>query len=104
MKPEDFRQLLVTPGTLLGLIGDYGGPSDWSHHQLLKGLLESYLVLERHHNTDRDNSDIVWDAAATLTLMAPLDTVGFHSERYIGTELLLIQRLPIFAWDSNDPI
>ena len=97
MKPEDFRQLLIKPGTALGLLGEEIGPG------LVKGTLTSYVVVERHHNMYREVEEIVWDTAIILTLLIPLQIKTVDAKEYSGNRLLLIQRNPERAWDNSDP-
>lgn len=109
MKPDDFRQLIIQPGTLIGLIGDYNG-SEWSHSEQVQGNITDYIIVERHqpiaHN--KEMGDVEWDTAALVSLPVPLQTLGYHSnlsteEEYNGDKLLLIHRYPNFAWDNVDP-
>jgi hypothetical protein len=109
MKPEDFRRIALQPGTHIGLIGDYNGPSEWSHGKIVEGSVENYLVVERHHNMEEVHNIIVWDAAAVVTLPAVLHSPGYSSitiataETYVGNRLLLVQRHSDSAWDNQDP-
>lgn len=101
MKPEDYRQLLINPGTLVGLIGDDAPPEDeWSHGEHVIGVLTSYVVIERHHAYGKRPVERVWDAAAFVSLTAPLQTTGWEGE-YSGDTLLVYHRYPDLAWDSD---
>lgn len=100
MKPEDFRELKISPGVLVGLIGDYNGPSFWSGEKQIQGILSNYLVLERHHTPWRPKGEKVWDAAVTVSLSVVIGT-GNPYEKCITNELLLIQRYPDMAWESD---
>lgn len=104
MQPEDFREIMNPPGTSIGLIGDYGGPSEWSNGKLVIGTVKSYVIVERHHNTiEIAINGIVWDTAAIISLLKPLKLLGESGQEYIGSELLLIHRYPELAWDNKDP-
>ncbi len=100
MKPEDFRQLLNKVGTPIGLIGEYGGPSDWSRGEVISGTLKSYVVVERQ---DPIEGNRVWDAAAIIQLNDTLTSVGLDAKTFVGKFLLLLHRYPEFAWDNKDP-
>lgn len=102
MKPEDFRSLLLKPGTLIGLAGDYSGDSEWSHGELIQGELKQYIVVEHNDMIIEDKK--MWDAAAIISLQTPLKTIGLKSEAFWGRHLLLIQRYAEAAWDANDPV
>jgi hypothetical protein len=99
MKPEDFSQLLLKPGTLVGLIGDYGDDSKWSHGAMIKCILISYIVIERRHHPYPNK----WDAGAIVSSNQFLETVGCEGQEYSGDRFLLIQRVPNLAWDNQDP-
>lgn len=101
MKPEDFRQLVTQIGTPVGLIGDYGGPSDWSHGELLKGVLTSYLVAERQ---DYGRKNPEWDTGAIVILDDTLTTIGNDNKPFVGQRLLVFHRYPEPPWDNSDPV
>src|SRR5262245_32066118 len=103
MNPEDFSQLLLKPGTLVGLIGSYDGASEWSHGEILKCTLVSYIVIERHDNPGQNNNISVWDTGAVVSSNQILKTMGSGSREYYGNRFLLIQRIPRLAWDNQDP-
>ncbi len=96
MKPENFRQLLLKPGTLLGILGEEIGPG------LVKGTLASYIVVEFPFSIDA-REEVVWDAAIMMTLFTPLHVRVMNGQEYHGNDLLLIHRNPQCAWDNNDP-
>ncbi len=109
MKPKDFRDLVLTPNTVLGVSGD-DGPSEWSHEKHVQGILTGYIIVERHHSLSvgKGPGIIDWDTAALVSLYAPLQTVGFRhnpfsEEDYFGDQLLLLHRYPGFAWANVDP-
>ncbi len=94
MKPEDFRRIRLSPGTLLGILGEE------KETRLIKGVLKSHVIIERH---DSDQQTPVWDTALIMSLFVPLQSsVGV--EKHQCSELLLIHRFPDFAWDNMDPV
>src|SRR5262245_19830931 len=103
MRPEDFRRLLIKPGTQVSLAGEYGGPSTWEGGSLY-GALRKYLVVERDFTiwatTGQQN---IWDTAAVVTVDIPLRTRDFEGKEFVGSELLLLHRQRDSAWDNNDP-
>jgi hypothetical protein len=103
MQLQDFRQLLLKPGTLIGLYGD-DGKSAWAELALVKCILKSYVVVERHHNFDAGQNEIQWDAGAIVSTLNPIRVNGYDSQEYFGGELLLIQRGDYsIRWDNHDP-
>lgn len=109
MKPEDFRKILIELGTLVGLLGDYGGvASEWSHGKLIRGRLTFYIVVERIHNVLKDVGESEWDTAAVVSLDTPLKTTGYTingnaKEAYFGSRFVLVQRAPPeYGWDYDD--
>src|SRR5262245_51715290 len=104
MKPEDFRRLLLNPGTVISLAGEYGGSSVWNDDKLVRGILKSYIVVERHFTLwAKDKSDSIWDTAIVMGLDDPLQCFNFQRQNYSGDELLLMHRHEIFPWDNDDP-
>jgi hypothetical protein len=99
MNPNEFRQLLIEPGRLLGLYGDYNAPSSWSHGKWLQAVLNSYLVVERHHHWKK-MIGIDWDTAAIVTLVDLLE-VSVDEGDYSGNQLLLILRYPDSSWEDG---
>ncbi len=103
MKPEDFRQLSIKPGSILSLIDceDLG----WSYDERVKGTLKSYTVVERHWPAPKAQE--IWDAGVILSLPAPLQMTMGASE-FCGDELLLIHRhpttrcRPYYSWNKAD--
>lgn len=103
MEPGSFRELKIKPGTLLGLIGDYNWPSFWSKGVQVKGVLESYLVVEQDYTIGEKRRVFRWDAAALVSLDAPLETVHVGGEECTVSKLLLIQRYPDLPWGGEPP-
>jgi hypothetical protein len=102
MKPEDFRQLILKPGTLLSLAGEYGGPSVWGDAQV-QGNLAFYAVVEREFTLWSDERSGIWDTAIVMSLPTPLTSPDFKEREYIGSSLLLLHRYPDIAWNYDDP-
>jgi len=101
MNPEDYRQLLTSPGTPVSLIGDDAPPQDeWSHGEKVVGVLASYIIVERHHVYGKQTEETIWDTAAIVHLDTSLQTSGWGGE-YCGDRLLIYHRHPDFAWDSD---
>lgn len=99
MKPDLFRHLKLKPGTAIGILGEYAISG------LIRGILKSYVVLERHFNTTKvEKGSVEWDTAIVMSLFAPLEAIGANAEKFVGSELLLIHHLPDFAWDNGDPV
>src|SRR5712691_4489524 len=103
MKPEDFRKLLIKPGTALSLSGEYGSSSVWGDKPV-RGTLTTFLVVERDFTLwAKDSKAPIWDTAIILSLEALLHVTGLKSEEYAGNQLLLLHRHNDLAWDNNDP-
>jgi hypothetical protein len=95
MQPSDFRQLEVEKGTLVGLIGEYNAPSDWTNGEVIKGILLNYVVVERH--------DLILDTSAIIKLHKILTSQDYNFERFEGGYLLLLHRYHDSPWSNNDP-
>ena len=106
MKPEDFRKLLIPPGTRISLISGEGG--DWNWENRPTGTLEKYVVAQNPFHIRRDKPD--WDTVVIMALDNPIQAVGILDKTlYSGNKLLLFHRSPIESgtpykvhWDSND--
>lgn len=100
IKPDQFRELRLTPGRLLGLYGDWNAESIWSHNNLIKAVLKTYLVVERRHSWELQG--VVWDAAVLASLPEPLSTQSIEPvEDCTVHQLLLLHRYMDTPWDDN---
>ncbi len=105
------RKKLLPLGTHVGIVGDDCPPSeDWNHGKVALGTLKEYLVVERHHNLNCGNDDLVWDYAAIVWVSSLVEAIGHDLSKPYGTkstftgqDLMLLQRHPSYAWDNNDP-
>lgn len=101
MNPEDFRQLLINPGTKLSLWGDDGG--NWHKNDFVKGTLSSYIIVERKILRRKSEVEVDWDVGAIVSLLEPLQTKDYDHKEYLGYKLFLIQRdISWQAWDDSD--
>lgn len=96
MIPNQFRELHIKIGALIGVFGDYEAPSVWSNHKQVQGFLQTYIVVERHHPLDRK-----WDAGVIMKLPEALSLIDVEGKRNTIDELLLLQRSLDFAWDAG---
>ncbi|MEK7784024.1 MAG: hypothetical protein AAB658_01205, partial [Chloroflexota bacterium] len=103
MGPEDLRKILIEPGRLIGLIGDYNAPSTWTHDEQVQVTLTKYVVAQRRHRIGIEAEDIWWDTAAIAIFPAPFETTGIdpEGEKFIVSELLLFLRYPEVSWDDD---
>jgi len=100
MEPEQFRELRLHPGRLLGLFGDWNAESVWSHNQLIQAVLKMYLVVERRHSWELEG--VVWDTAILASLSEPLNTQSIEPiENCTVHQLLLLHRYMDGPWDDD---
>ncbi len=107
MKPEDLRKIALSPGTRIGLIGDYNGESEWSNEQIVEGHVKTFIVVVRHHNMGEPSDAVIWDTAMLVNLQStPHSTfvINNNKQEYIGNQLILLHRYwDKSAWDNQDP-
>jgi hypothetical protein len=99
MRPENFRKLLIKPGSSVGLFGDGGDSDNWTDNRVVLGVLQRYLLVRRsawNHHED------VWDAGALVELNIPLKTRGYSRGIFEGSYLFIMLHDPNKQYDSND--
>jgi hypothetical protein len=103
MSPSDYRQLTLKVNTKLGVLGDFDKILTWDSKHLITGFLNSYVVIERHHNfyTHKQGESIIWDTGIIMSLDTPLAIKNVSTGNC--DRFLLIHRYPEGAWDNSDP-
>lgn len=87
-KPEDYRQLDIQPGTRIGLIGDYNGPSTWSHEKLIITSSWRYIVLQKNALFGRPAGE--WDTAILVTLKEDFETVDMFPNKVVKVNAFIL--------------
>src|SRR5688572_23388012 len=100
MRPENFRKLLIKPGSTVGLFGDGDDRDNWTDNRVILGVLQKYLLVRRsawNHHED------VWDAGALIELNTPVKTRGYRHV-FEGMHLLIMHHYPEHPYDSSEPL
>ncbi len=106
--PEDFRKLLIPPGTRISPVSGEAGEPEWNYDNRPQGVLEKYLVAQNPFHLGRDNPK--WDTVVIISRDNPIRVAGMLDKTlYSGNKQLLFHRSSIETgtpytahWDADD--